>query len=247
MDEHDQNSENIEVAPQENVSNESMHDQQQVQNDEAVKKAEDQDRNWRAMRQRTKELELQIQQRDEFLDRVLKSQPQQVVQKVEEPEIADDEPVVAGMAKGIARKTMQPLEKKIYDLEQKLAQQEQNKQFSALRDKYSDFDDVVNVETLELLEKQEPELATTIAQLNDQYKMALQSYKYIKALNLVESLPESRRSKEVIKKMEKNAKAVQSPQAYDKRPMAQAYKLTQADEKKLYEEMMFYASKASGL
>lgn len=246
MDEHDQNSESIEVAPQENVSDESMHDQQ-VQNTEAVKKAEEQDRNWRAMRQRQKELELEIQRRDELLDRVLKSQNQQPIQKVEEPEIPDDEPIVAGMAKGIAKKTIQPLEKKIQDLEQKLAQQEQHKLISSLKSKFPDFDDVVNVETLELLEKQEPELAATIAQMNDQYKMALQSYKYIKALNLVESLPEARRSKEVIKKMEKNAKAVQSPQAYDKRPMAQAFKMTQADEKKLYEEMMYYASKASGL
>lgn len=246
MDEHDQNSEQVEVAPLENVSDESMHDQQ-VQNAEAVKKAEEQDRNWRAMRQRQKDLELEIKRRDELLDRVLKSQPQQTVQKVEDPEIPDDEPIVAGMAKGIAKKTMQPLEKKIHDLEQKLAQQEQFKQLSSLRSKFSDFDDVVNVETLELLEKQEPELAATIAQLNDQYTMALQSYKYIKALNLVESVPQARRSKEVINKMEKNAKAVQSPQAFEKRPMAQAYKITQADEKKLYEEMMYYASKASGL
>jgi hypothetical protein len=246
MDEHDQNSENFEIAPLDNTSDESMHDQQN-QNAEAVKKADEQDRNWRAMRQRQKELEIELQRRDEMLDRVLKSQPQQPVQKIEEPEIDDDEPIVAGMAKGIAKKTMQPLEKKIHDLELKLAQQEQQKQLSSLRSKYSDFDDVVNIETLELLEKQEPELAATIGQLNDQYKMALQSYKYIKALNLVESVPQARRSKEVVSKMEKNAKAVQSPQAYDKRPMAQAFKMTKADEKNLYEEMMQYASKASGL
>ena len=77
--------------------------------------------------------------------------------------------------------------------------------------------------------------------------MGLQSYKYIKALGIVEKLPESRHKKEVVQKLEKNAKAVQSPTAYDKRPMAQAFKATQADSKKLYEEMMFYAGQASGL
>ena len=42
-----------------------------------------------------------------------------------------------------------------------------------LRSKYSDFDDIVNSETIALLEKKEPELATTIADLQDPYKMGL--------------------------------------------------------------------------
>lgn len=246
MDEHDQNSEENEFATQENVANESMHDQQ-IQNDEAIKKAETDNRNWKAMRQRQKELEVEIQRRDEMLDRVLKSQNNQTVQQVEDPEDLDDDIIPAGRVKGIARKAVQPLEKKIHELEQKLAQQEQQKLLGSLRTKYSDFDDVVNVETLELLEKQEPELAATIAQLNDPYKMGLQSYKYIKALNVVENVPDARRKKEVVQKMEKNAKAVQSPQAYDKRPMAQAFKESAADKSRLYEEMMHYAGKASGL
>ncbi len=247
MDEHNQNSEEIEVAPQGDMSDESTHNEQN-QNAEAVKKAEEQDRNWRNMRQRQKELELELQRKDEMIDRVLKSQPQQQsFPQVEEPEEKDDDFIPAGKVKGIARKSVQPLEKKIHELEQKIAQQEQQKLINSLRTKYSDFDDVVNIETLELLEKQEPELAATIAQLNDPYKMGLHSYKYIKALNIAEKLPDARRSKEVVQKMEKNAKAVQSPQAYDKRPMAQAFKSSAADTTKLYEEMMHYASKASGL
>lgn len=245
MNDQDLNSSEIGVAPQENEHDVSMQSEPNVQA-ESQAREEAKERDWRAVRQRQKEMEYQLRQKDEVIERMLRAQPQQPIQKVEDPEIPDDEPIVAGMAKGIAKKTIQPLERKIQDLELKLARQEQDKQFSSLRSKYSDFDDVVNVETLELLEKQEPELAASIAKL-DQYTMALQSYKYIKALNLVANVPEARRSKEVINKMEKNAKAVQSPQAYDKRPMAQAYKLTQADQTKIYEEMMHYASKASGL
>jgi hypothetical protein len=247
MDEQDLNSEMPEVAPHETDHDVSTQSEQDSEQAKAQARADANDRNWQAMRQRQKELELEIQRRDELLDRVLKNQTPQAPQPIPEPEEPDDEFVPAGKVKGIARKTVQPLEKKIADLEAKLAQQEQQKLMQSLHSKYPDFDDVVNVETLGMLEKNEPELATTIAQFKDPYKMGLHAYKYIKALNLVDQLPDARHKKEVIQKLEKNAKAVQSPTAYDKRPMAQAFKSTQADSKKLYEEMMFYAGQASGL
>lgn len=248
MTEQDLNSVEEEVATQETDQNVSQQDGQSVDADAQAREDANQ-RNWRAMRQRQKELELEIQRRDELLDRVLKSQNQspQAAQAVEEPEDPDEDYIPAGKVKGIARKTVQPLEKKIQELEQKIAQQEQEKLVQTFRSKYSDFDDVVNVETLEMLEKNEPELAATIVQLKDPYKMGLQSYKYIKALGLADQLPEARRKKEVAQKLEKNSKAVQSPTAYDKRPMAQAFKANAANSKAIYEEMMFYAGQANGL
>lgn len=249
MDEQNLNSEEYEVAPQETDHNESMQDTQKSQAEaHRLEKEAEQERNWRAMRQREKDLEYQLKQRDELLERVLQSTRQQPVsQEVVEEDEPDEEYVPAGKVKGIARRTVQPLEKKIADLEAKIAQQEQQKLVQSLHSKYSDFDDVVNVETLEMLEKTEPELAATIAQFKDPYKMGLHAYKYIKALGLIDKLPEARHTKEVVQKLEKNSKAVQSPVAYDKRPMAQAFKSTQADKTRLYEEMMAYASKASGL
>lgn len=77
--------------------------------------------------------------------------------------------------------------------------------------------------------------------------MAIASYKYIKALNLVDKIPNSRRVKEVEKKLDRNGKTIQSPLAFDKRPMAQAFKSTQEDKNRLYEEMMGYASQANGI
>ncbi len=107
-----------------------------------------------------------------------------------------------------------------------------------MKNKFSDFEDVVNPETLELLEQQDPELAKSIADVGDPYKIGLQTYKYIKSMGLAEKVPGSRRSKEVEKKIEQNQKTVQSPQAFDKRPMAQTFKLTEAMKNELYKEMV---------
>ena len=247
MEDQIQDSEELEVATQETDIDESQqHSEEETPPVEADKKAEEQDRNWRAIRQRQKEMEYELRQRDEML--AFYKQQQKPAEKVqEEPDVNDEEFVPAGGVKGIARKAIQPLEKKIQDLEARLAQQDQSRLMNSLRTQFTDFDDVVNVETLEILEKQEPELAATIAEFKDPYKMGMQSYKYIKALGLADSLPSARRKKEITSKIEKNAKTVQSPMAYDKRPMAQAFKSTAADQKRLYAEMMGYASKATGL
>jgi uncharacterized coiled-coil protein SlyX len=245
MTEQDLNSDNYEVAPLDTVDNESMQSQESI-DVEAQKREETKDRDFRALRQRQKEMEWELKQKDELLNRFMQTQQPKAQEPVVEPEDADEDFVPAGKVKGIARRTMQPLEKKIQELESKLAQQEQNKLIQNLRTQYSDFDDVVNVDTLEILEKQEPELAATIASFKDPYKMGLHSYKYIKALGLLDKVPDARHKKEVVQKLERNAKTVQSPTAYDKRPMAQAFVSTQADNKRLYEEMMGYAAKANG-
>jgi len=128
------------------------------------------------------------------------------------------------------------------ETEKVLKQRDQDQFLDRLKRKYSDFDDVVNADTMALLEQQDPELAETIVDLKDPYKIGMQTYKYVKAMNLNAKVPESRRAKEVDKKLEQNAKTVQSPQAYDKRPMAQAFKMTEAEKNQLYSEMMGYAS-----
>lgn len=247
MDEQDLNSDEFEVAPQD-TGQESQQSEESTIDLESQKREEAKERDFKALRQRQKQLEWELKQRDQLLERLLQQQqPQQRVETPVEEEAPDEDYIPAGKVKGIARKTVQPLEKKIQELEEKIAQQEQQKLLQSLKSQFPDFDDVVNVETLELLEKQEPELASTIAHFKDPYKMGLQSYKYIKALGLAENVPDARRKKETLQKIERNQKTVQSPAAYEKRPMAQAYKMTQAESTRLYEEMMHYASMANGL
>lgn len=215
-----------------------------AKSEEQAREESRQDRNWREIRRKEKMLEEEIKKRDAMLELLLQKQSTQAPQtQVEEEDFPDEEYASGGHVKKIAKKALKPLEQKILDLEKKIAQQEQEKQVSSLRDKYFDFDDIVNIDTLELLEKNEPDLAQVIGEIKDPYKMGLQSYKYIKALGLAEQVPNARRTKEVVKRIEKNEKSVQSPLAYDKRPMAQAMRLTEADKKALYEEMMTCAGR----
>lgn len=206
------------------------------------------DRNWKELNRVKKELERKAKLQEEMIERLMKHQPQQaplapVIDEIET--ISEDDFLNKGKSKRLVKKEVEPLQKRIEELESRLQQQSTQAMFNSLKTKYTDFDDVVNAETIAILEEKEPELAQTIIDLKDPYKIGVQTYKYIKALNISEDVPNARRSKEVDKKIEQNKKTVQSPQAFDKRPMAQAFKLTESEKTKLYEEMTGCASRES--
>lgn len=207
-----------------------------------------QDRNWRELNRVKRELEKKAKIQEELIEKLLKhQQPTQVnqVQEIDElDQIPDDDHLMKGQSKKLVKKEVAPLQKRIDELEAKLQQQTQVNQFENLKRKYSDFDEVVNPETIAIFEEQEPELAQAIIETQDPYKKWIQTYKYIKASNISEQVPKARRAREIDKRLESNKKTVQSPQAFDKRPMAQAFKMTEAEKTKLYEEMMHYASQA---
>lgn len=246
MEEDTQDSSELEVAPQ-GESNDSTQSEPSQEIKAYQDREAEKERDWRAMRQRQKEMEYALKQKDEILEKLLSNQKQREQAPIVDEEEPDDDFVPAGKVKGIARRTVQPLEKKIEDLQAKIEKQEQDKLIGNFKMQFPDFNDVVNIETLEILETKEPELAATISQLKNPYTMCLQTYKYIKAFGFADEVQNARRVKEIDKKIEKNSKSVQSPQAFDKRPMAQTFKSTAADKKRLYEEMMFYAGQASGL
>lgn len=246
MEEENLNSASQEVAPQE------IHqDHAEPQAEAPVQKpAEDpQERNWKAVRERQKELERELKRRDEMLESLIKSQASYSPPKPQEVDeldsIADDDYIPKAKSKKLVQREIDPLKKEIEELKAQINQQKQNDQFNKLRRQYSDFDEIVNPETMALLEQQDPELAETIVELKDPYRIGVQTYKYIKAMNLHAKVPDSRRAKEIDQKIEKNAKTIPSPLANDKRPMAQAFKLTEAEKSKLQEEMMHYAAFAS--
>lgn len=207
-----------------------------------------QEKNWRELNRVKKELEKKTKMQDELIERLM--QQQNVSQPIQQQEvddldtIPDDDYVPKGKQKKLVKKEVEPLQRRVEELEAQLKQQAIANQFDSLKRKYSDFDEVVNPETIAIFEEQEPELAQTIVDMKDPYKIGIQTYKYIKALNISEQVPKARRVREIDKKIESNKKTVQSPQAFDKRPMAQAFKLTDSEKTKLYEEMMHYASMA---
>jgi hypothetical protein len=222
--------------------------------EEAPARETREERNWKEMKRINNELKRKAQLQEEMLERLLKQQPQQVAPQapvIEEPIIGDDDYLqgahlkkwqAAAEAKAEAKGRQAAKE----ETERLLAQHNQSRFRERLKEQYADFDDVVNPETLSLLEEQDPDLAALIVENKDPYKIALQSYKYIKALGIAAQAPTSRRAKEVEKRLEDNAKTVASPQTFNKRPVAQAFQMSKAEMKNVYKEMMGYASQVGG-
>ncbi len=209
------------------------------------------------MRLKNAELERELKQLREAQMQMMQAQlansaPQRQAEPDEFDKIGDEEFIPLGKVKKLSEKNNQKVLKNAEELVQQevqkaLRKQEENQFMDRLSRKYSDFSEVVNAETLSILEEKEPELAATIADLKDPYKIGMQSYKYIKALKLSETAKDVRREKELDKAIAKQEKAVTSPMAYDKRPIAQAFQLTDAMKKDLYREMNGYAALASSV
>lgn len=251
MTENDnQNSVIQEVAPQVEAAVNEVNDVQPVQ--EPVT-----NQHLKAMRLKNAELERELKQLREAQMQILQAQlasQQPVRQEVvdELDKIGDEEFIPLGKVRKLAEKNSQRVLKSAEDLVKQevakaLKQRDQDQFMDRLNRQYSDFSEVVNPETLSLLEEKEPELAATIAESKDPYKIGVQSYKYIKAMGLSQKATESRREKQLDKAIEKSEKQVSSPMAFDKRPIAQAFKLTDAMKKDLYREMHGYAALASSV
>jgi len=215
---------------------------------ETTKTVDDrQERNWKEMRRRQQDLEKDLQMQREMNERLMKmtSQTAPIKQEIDELDaIGDDEFIPKGKVNKLVEKRAARIAEEIAKREtEKFFKQQNDSQFmSRLKSKYADFEEVVNSETMSLLEEQDPELAASIADLKDPYKIGMQCYKYMKATNLADKAPQVRRAKEVDQKLEKNEKVVQSPQVYDKRPMAQAFQMSKAELSNIYKEMMSYAA-----
>ena len=239
----DQNSVENEVVtqdPQPEVveNNEPSTEQEQAQGSHDP--SEEQERNWRELRRKHRETVAREKAKDELIEKLLNAQKAEEQQKVVEPDefanvSADDYLTFDQTDKRIEKRAEAIAERKYRELKE---QEEKNRFLERLQSKYTDFQDVVNPDSIALFEEKEPELAETIAALKDPYKMGLQTYHFLKKSGLVGEVDEKRHAKEVEKKIEQNKKTVESPQTFSKRPMAQAFRLTSADKTKLYEEMM---------
>lgn len=249
MTEIEQNSEVAAVAPQatnENHVEQSQETQQRAQVDDRN------ERNFRAMRLQNDELKKKLEERDALMQNILAAQLANNVPKQEPDEldsIADSDYLDKGKVQRLVEKKASKIAEEVAkrEVEKYIKSQNDSQFMQKLHRQYSDFEDIVNPETLSLLETQEPELAQTIADLKDPYKIGIQSYKFIKSMGLVQKAPQARREKEIEKKIEDSGKSIQSPMAFDKRPLAQAFKLTDANKKNLYREMMGYASSANSV
>lgn len=247
--EEEQNSSIEEVAPQdsESVVVESSEQPESAQHVESPAELQDkQERNWKETRRKQREAEMKIKAQEELIEKLLKANNPSVPEKAPEPDefanIAADDYLTKEQSERLAAKRAEEIAEKKY--RQMEAQREQERFMERLKSEYSDFTDVVNPDSIAILEEKQPKLAQTIADLKDPYKMGLQTYHYLKAMNYGGEASDKRHAREVEKKIEKNEKIVQSPQAYNKRPMAQAFQSSEAEMSKLYEEMMGFANQA---
>lgn len=211
-----------------------------------------QEKNWREMRRKNSELERKARAQEELISLFVKQQsvnqstPSTPVDELDS--VPDGDYIPKGEVRKMIQREKESIKREAREEAQKLLQEREQSNFhQRLQQKFSDFDEVVTSETLELLEQQDPELAATIVELKDPFKMGLQTYKYIKSMGLTSKAPAQRRTQEVAKRMEKNEKTLQSPQAYDKRPMAQTFQLTEKMKKDLWKEMNGYAQLAGGV
>jgi hypothetical protein len=210
------------------------------------------EKNWREIRRINAELEKKAKAQEELIANLLKQQMSfqnpQASQVDELDSIPDADYIPKGDVKKLLKKEKEEIKKEAREEARRYWEEQEKANFhNRLRSKFSDFDEVVTAETLELLEQQDPDLSSTIAELKDPYKMGLQTYKYIKSLGLSQKAPDHRRTKEVEKKIEQNQKTVQSPQAFEKRPMAQTFQMTEQMKKELWKEMNGYAQMAGGV
>ena len=244
-----QNSAIQEVAPQVDVQVNEVKEVQQAQ--EPVT-----NQHLKAMRLRNEALEREVREEREARMQLMQAQLANLQAVRQEPDEIDkigaEEFIPKGMVQKLTEKSSQKVLKNAEEIVQRevqkaLQKRDQDQFMDRLNREYSDFSEVVNPETLSILEERNPKLAGTIAALKDPYMIGLQSYEYIKAMGLSKTAKEVRREKEIDKAIEKSEKSVTSPMAYDKRPIAQAFKLTDAMKKDLYREMHGYAALASSV
>jgi hypothetical protein len=148
--------------------------------------AEDQERNWKALRE-SKEEE---RRRNEELARQnaeLTSLVKEFVagnKQPSEPENEEDDLEIPtlGQTKKTIRREAEKIAREMVN--KTLAERDQVNAPNRLKLEYSDFDSVVSKENVDYLIKNEPELAAILKDTKDAYKQGKAAYKFIKTLGI---------------------------------------------------------------
>lgn len=208
---------------------------------------------WAAMRKKNEELERKAAMQEELLRHLASGQMAQA-QSVPEEDVLKDlesEEYASGpkFVKAL-KKQEEKFAKQLQALEQRYQSVQDNNTLAEVKRDHADFDEIVNPDTLALLKEIDPRRATALEHTGDPYVRWATTYDIIKARGLADQIPGAKRAKEIDKKVEQNKKVVQTPQVYDKRPMAKAFdysRMDKAQQEQLREEMYRYGSMAHGV
>lgn len=202
---------------------------------------------------RAHEAERKSKIQEELISQLMTTQQMQVPQEAEEDilsQIEREEYVPGDKVVKALKKQQQDFAKQLDEIKQLHQKQEISKQETQLRSQYSDYDEIVNSDTLDMLKEINPKLFNRVVNLLkvDPMDGASFAYETIVSQGIVDQVPGLKRSKEIEKKLDQNKKTVQSPQAYNKRPMAQAMSYPDTKEAKtaLWHETLKYANMGGG-
>ena len=153
-------------------------EQQDVPQEEVQRPPErvidDQERNWKEARRKMQELERRTEEQDVLIKR-LQGQPQKQVDDDDLAKLSDDDIVTAKQARSLATKMARQV------AEETIRQREASTVDERLKARFSDYEDVVTPENIQVLKQQDPELVQSLYALsNDPYAQAVAAYKMLK-------------------------------------------------------------------
>jgi hypothetical protein len=208
------------IEPSENNQSTDRQDQQQqMRNDQAY--------NWGEARRKMQELERKAQEQDDLIRRLQAQTPQE---KDDLESLTDDDIVTVSQAKKLAVKMAQQVAENVV----------KQKDLSTLEDrinvKYPDFQDVVSRDAIEKLKVDEPELALSLATMQDPYQQAVAAYKLLKKIGGKDALTQEQK-----KAIENRSKPQSSSTIVKNSAIGNAHLfengLTPELKKQLYQEM----------
>lgn len=130
--------------------------------------------NWAEMRRRTEQLERRTREQEELIEKMRKPQ----VQEEDFSNLDDDDLLTVKQHKALSKKIATQV---AADL---LKQREASSSEERVRLKYSDFDEVVTDQAIEMLHKNDPELALSMTRLSDDpYAQSVAVYKLLKRMD----------------------------------------------------------------
>lgn len=156
---------------------------QEQPNQEQRPSSEDQERNWRALRQKAEEAERRAEaaerQSGEYSN-LLKG----FMENNKKPEDEEDDSDIPtfGQTKKTIRTEAEKIAREI--VQQTLAERDEADAPRRVRKEFSDFDEIVTKQNVDYLIENEPELAALLKNEKSEYRKSIGAYKYIKALKL---------------------------------------------------------------
>jgi len=200
-------------------STERQQEQQSTRNDQAY--------NWGEARRKMQELERKAQEQDELIRRLQDNRPKE---KDELEDLTDDDIVTVSQAKKLAAKMAQEVAQNV------VRQKDLSTLEERIQIKFPDFEQVVSAKAIDDLKKDEPELAYSLASMQDPYQQAVAAYKLLKKLGGQETM-----STEQKKALENRSKPQSSQTIVKNSAIGNAHLfengLTPELKKQLYQEM----------